>query len=297
MDAIEAMPNGSHKQPPPLQDQSYHSPNSFCSQQLPPPGQQVHCLEQARMHRWADQLEPQQPRTIPPVAPAWIPSCRRSWSWNETNQHNSTFSQFHQEPRPAQSWAHPQSVLHPNPPSRSVTPTTSRWCSDYQMASPSCSRSWRWSEMNQHNPALSQHHQESRPAQYQAHTRMYSTPTILRGLCHSRSLVLGHRLPLALGPFASLLSSLQAWDNHPRVDQNMVTFRKEGSSLNPSLSELQDAPKEKLRWEPGRFKTNRLESAINARWGKKNAMARHLVTGAPRGLNVTAVRFAAVVSF
>lgn len=60
-------------QPPTPQEQSYQNPSAFYSQQSPPPRQQVHSPAEARIHSWADQLEPQQPKPIPPVAPVWSP--------------------------------------------------------------------------------------------------------------------------------------------------------------------------------------------------------------------------------
>jgi programmed cell death 6-interacting protein len=64
--------SGHQPQPPP--DQSYHqSPSSFYSQQAPPSRQPLHSPAEARIQSWADQLEPQQPKPIPPIAPVWSP--------------------------------------------------------------------------------------------------------------------------------------------------------------------------------------------------------------------------------
>ncbi|KAB5582289.1 BRO1-like domain-containing protein [Coniochaeta sp. 2T2.1] len=75
MPPLSSMSISNHQPPPPpQQDQSYQSPSSFYSQQPPPPRQQIHSPEQARIHSWADQLEPQQPKPIPPIAPVWSPN-------------------------------------------------------------------------------------------------------------------------------------------------------------------------------------------------------------------------------
>jgi programmed cell death 6-interacting protein len=71
MPPLSNMSIGGHQaQSPP--EQSYQTPSNFYQQQ-PPPRQQVHSPAEARIHSWADQLEPQQPKPMPPVAPVWSP--------------------------------------------------------------------------------------------------------------------------------------------------------------------------------------------------------------------------------
>lgn len=73
MPPLSSMSISSHQpQSPP--GQGYQSPSPYFNQPAPPTREPVHSPVEARIQSWADNLEPQQPRPMPPIAPVWSPN-------------------------------------------------------------------------------------------------------------------------------------------------------------------------------------------------------------------------------